>query len=171
MTARPLCLALAYATLAIPAASAGAAVQTSMSRAQVATRLGDEFRFVSTVRNTGARPLPGLVAHLDVVSRRGDVYVDPEDWSSERTRYLRPLAAGAARRIAWRVKAVNAGDVAVYVVVLGDRRPQAGPGLDVRVAERRPINAGGVLVLVLGLPVLLGLALLAVHRRRVIARA
>jgi hypothetical protein len=133
--------ALAAALVAAPAA---AAPELSMSRARVST----------------------LIAHLDVVSRDPAVYVDPEDWSSERTRYLAPLAPGASLEIPWTVKAVNAGRFYVYVVVQGDGRPLAGPALDARVSERRTLDAGGVLPLAVGLPALLGVALLGVRARR-----
>ena len=76
------------------------------------------------------------------------------------------MAPGASIVVPWTVKAVNAGRFAVYVVVLGDGRPLAGPALDARVAERRTIDAGGVLPLAVGLPALLGLALLGVRMRR-----
>ena len=76
------------------------------------------------------------------------------------------MAPGASLEIPWKVKAVNAGRFAVYVVVLGAGRPVAGPALDARVAERRTIDAGGVLPLAVGLPALLGLALLGVRARR-----
>jgi hypothetical protein len=155
--------ALASALIAAPAA---AAPELSMSRPRVSTSIGADFRFSATISNPGAAPLEGLIAHLDVVSRDPGVYVDPEDWSSERTRYLPPVAPGASIVLPWTVKAVNAGRFAVYVVVLGDGRPLAGPALDARVAERRTIDAGGVLPLAVGLPALLGLALLGVRTRR-----
>ena len=137
-----------------------------MSRARVSIRIGEDFRFTTAISNRGAAPLEGLVAHLDVVSHDRDVYVDPEDWSSERTRYLPRVAPGASLEIPWKVKAVNAGRFAVYVVVLGDGPPLAGPALDARVAERRTMDAGGVLPLAVGLPALLGVALLGVRARR-----
>ena len=127
-----------------------------MSRARVSIRIGEDFRFTTAISNRGAAPLEGLVAHLDVVSHDPCVYVDPEDWSSERTRYLPRVAPGASLEIPWNVKAVNAGRFAVYVVVLGDGPPLAGPALDARVAERRTMDAGGVLPLAVGLPALLG---------------
>lgn len=154
---------LAAALVATPAA---AAPELSMSRARVSIRIGADFRFSATVSNRGTAPLNGLIAHLDVVSHDRDVYVDPEDWSSERTRYLPPVAPGASLEIPWKVKAVNAGRFAVYVVVLGAGRPLAGPALDARVSEQRTIDAGGVLPLAVGLPALLGVALLAVRARR-----
>ena len=158
--------ACALAVALVGAAPAAAAPELSMSRARVDTRIGADFHFSATISNPGAAALQGLIAHLDVVSRDPGVYVDPEDWSSERTRYLPPLAPGASIVVPWTVKAVNAGRFAVYVVVLGRGRPLAGPALDARVAERRTIDAGGVLPLAVGLPGLLGLALLGVRARR-----
>jgi thiamine pyrophosphate-dependent acetolactate synthase large subunit-like protein len=148
------------------AAPAAAAPELSMSRAVVSTRIGADFRFQTTIANLGPAPMEGLIAHLDVVSRDPSVYVDPEDWSPERTRYLARLEPGAAIDVPWTVKAVNSGRFSVYVVVLGAGGPVAGPALDARVTERRTLDAGGVLPLALGLPALLGAALLGLRARR-----
>lgn len=157
--------ALLVALLALTgAAPAHAAVNVSVDRSRIATGLGDGFRFASTVTNTGSAPVSGLVAHLNVVSETRDVYVDPEDWSSERVQYLPTLAAGASVRTAWRGEAVNGGAFALYVVVL----PRAGPltvspAVRMHVTEHRTLNSGGVLPLVIGIP--LALTLLAVALR------
>jgi hypothetical protein len=148
------------------AAHTAAAAQVSVSETHVTTRMGEDFRLASTVANPASAPLAGLIAHLDVVSRDPHVYVDPEDWSSERTRYLPPIAAGGRVRIPWTVKAVNAGRFDVYVVLLGTPRPTAGPAVDVRVAQRTTVDAGGALPLAVGVPALLGLALVGVRLRR-----
>jgi thiamine pyrophosphate-dependent acetolactate synthase large subunit-like protein len=167
MTARGPCAGVACVLAALLlAAPATAAPELSMSRAVVSTRIGADFRFQTTIANPGPAPLEGLIAHLDVVSRDPSVYVDPEDWSSERTRYLARLEPGTSIEVPWTVKAVNAGRFSVYVVVLGAGRPLAGPALEARVSERRTIDAGGVLPLALGLPALLGAALLGVRARR-----
>ena len=167
MRPRVLCAAAAFAlAAAFLATPAVAAPEVSMSRLHVSTRIGADFRFTATIANRRRGTLSGLIAHLDVVSRDPAVYVDPEDWSSERTRYLPPLAPGASIVVPWTVKAVNAGRFAVYAVVLGDGRPVAGPALDARVSEQRTIDAGGVLPLAVGLPALLGIALLGVRARR-----
>jgi hypothetical protein len=159
-------LVLVVGGTASPGAARAASPEVSMSRTHVATSIGEEFGFTSAIGNTGSTPLSGLVAHLDVVSWDGDVYVDPEDWSSERTRYLPPLAPGRSIEVPWRVKAVNSGHLAVYVTVLGAGRPLTGPALDVRVASRTTIDAGGALPLAVGVPALLGLAAIGVRRRR-----
>jgi hypothetical protein len=50
--------------------------------------------------------------------------------------------------------------------VLGTGHPVTGPALDVRVATRTTIDAGGALPLALGVPTLLGFAAIGVRRRR-----
>jgi len=180
--ARRLRVALAFALAAAMAAAAPAlaaessspgAVAISMSRSGVSTALGDSFRFKSVVTNAGRTPLSGLVAHLNIVSWIQGVYVDPEDWSGQRTHYLPSLAPGGSVGVPWEVKSVNGGHFAVYVVVLPPRGPGSvpqslavGPDLDVRVTERKALDSGGVLVLSLGVPGLLGLALLGARARR-----
>jgi hypothetical protein len=151
---------------AAPGVARALSPEVSMSRTHVAINVGEEFRFASAIANTGSTPLSGLVAHLDVVSWDRDVYVDPEDWSSERTRYLPTLAPGRSIEVPWTVKAVNSGHLAVYVTVLGTGRPVTGPALDARVASRTTIDAGGALPLAVGVPALLGLAAIGVRRRR-----
>jgi hypothetical protein len=148
-------------------------VEVSLSRGHVSTGLGDGFGFTSTITNAGSAPLSGLVAHLNVVSFDPGVYVDPEDWSSRRTRYLAPLPRGGSTTIDWTVKAVNSGHLAIYVALLPSTNAGAvprdlsiSPALDLRVAEHRTLNPGGVLPLVVGLPALLGLAALGVRRTR-----
>lgn len=157
-----------------PAAAASSdGVTVALDRHRVATRLGEGFGFTSTITNRTARPLTGLVAHLNIASLRDGTYVDPEDWSPRRTQYLAPLAPGASKDLSWSVTAVNGGRLGVYVTVLPSRPPQTpasglavGAPIDLRVAERRTLNTDGVLPLVLGVPALLALAMVGVRTRR-----
>jgi hypothetical protein len=159
-------------TAATPRGAPGA-VTVTLDRDRVATALGDGFGFTSTIRNTSRRTLTGLVAHLNIASLRGGVYVDPEDWSPRRTQYVQPLAPGASIDLSWRVTAVNGGRLGVYVTVLPSRAPQTaatglavGAPIDLRVAERRTLNSGGVLFVALGVPGLLALAMAGARARR-----
>jgi hypothetical protein len=171
---RWIALALA-ATLALAeASSAAAGVGVAVDRPQVTVRLGEGFGFHSTIANQGTRPVAGLVAHLNVVSLRSGVYVDPEDWSSERTQFLAPLRPGASTTVSWTVKAVNSGDFAVYVVVVpsrgalasGDRRLAVSGPVAAHVTEHRTLNAGGILPLALCVPGLLGALTVGTRLRR-----
>jgi hypothetical protein len=156
---------------AAQAADASAPVSVTVDRAQISTKLGEKFVFRSTITNRGSTAASGLIAHLNVLSLRDGVYVDPEDWSSQRTRYLGTIPAGGSTTTAWRMQAVNSGRFGVYVAVLHEsgrgRPPRTGPAIRLAVAERRTLNSGGILPLVLGIPAFVGLLTLAfrLHRR------
>jgi hypothetical protein len=166
--ARLVGLTLAIVMAAAATASAATApVDVSISRTAVSTRLGESFSFSSQVTNTGTRAQSGLVAHLNIVGLTSGIYVDPEDWSEERTKFMAPLAPGGSASLAWNVKAVTGGRVAIYVVVLPEGgRPAVSPAMNVRITDTKDLNSGGVLPLALGVPALLGAATLTVRRRR-----
>jgi len=153
----------------VPAAQAAGGIAVAVDRTEISTKLGHKFVFHSTIRNRGATPARGLVAHLNVVDLSGNVYVDPEDWSSHRTRYLAPIPAGRSTRLGWRLNAVNAGTIGVYVAVLprtgAPVPPRTGPTIRVTIRDRRTLNSGGILPLALGIPACLGLIAVGVRRR------
>jgi hypothetical protein len=164
---------LAAGTIGASAPAPAAAVEVSMDRDQVSARLGESFGLRSTVTNSSPRPREDLVAHLNIVSLKKGVYVDPEDWSSERTQYLGALEPHESIDLSWNVEAVNGGEFAIYVVVVPGRnerapaaRLAASPAVDVRIEEHKTLNSGGVLPLALGIPALLGLLALGVRIRR-----
>lgn len=170
---------LATALVAIATATATAApmpstpVSVSLSRSSVSVGIGDSFSFTSTITNRGSAPASGLVAHLNVLSFTHGVYVDPEDWSSNRTRYLDPIPPGQSTTVDWTVKAVNGGDFGIYVAVLGTpasgaspAEPTISPALVAHVTEQRNVNPQGVLPLALGVPALIAGAMGAVRLRR-----
>ncbi len=162
-------LPLLAAAVLVAAPNVTAAVSVSVDRAAITTSLGRKFHFHSTIRNSGATPATGLVAHLNVLSLRPGTYVDPEDWSSNRTRYLAPIPAGGSTTLDWLVQAVNAGSIGIYVAVLqatGEGTPVSGPTVHVAIAERRTLNSNGILPLALGVPACLGLLAVGVRVRR-----
>jgi hypothetical protein len=158
--------------VAAPATPAAARWSASVDRTRISTELGRTFVFRSTVANGGSVSADDLIAHLNIVSFRSDIYVDPEDWSTHRTRYLGPLAAGGSKTITWRVKAVNSGSFGVYVTVLrrgrSGRAPVVAPTVVVAVAGRKTLNAGGILSVALTVPAILVVltAGLKLRRRR-----
>src|SRR6187401_2192323 len=99
------------AAVAVPAGDAAAAadVVVSVDRPATTTELGRRFVLRSTISNRGTAAATGLIAHLNVLSLRRGVYVEPEDWSSDRTRYLAPIGAGRSIALTWNLQAVNAG--------------------------------------------------------------
>jgi hypothetical protein len=159
----------ALVALLVSAPTADAAVAVSVDRTAISTKLGEKFTFRSTISNDGSGSAASLVAHLNVLSLRPGVYVDPEDWSSNRTRYLAPISARGSTTIDWEVQAVNAGSIGIYVAVLpasGEGQPTTSPTVHVTIAERRTLNSGGILPLALGIPALLALLALGLRVSR-----
>jgi hypothetical protein len=156
--------------LAGPATSSSNQIAVTVDRTTLATSLGHKFSVRSRIVNNGGSPVSGLVAHLNVLSLRPDVYLDPEDWSSHRTRYLPTIPAGDSLTISWRMQAVNAGSIAVFVAVLpqsGESSPPAtGPTVHVSIVRRRTLNSGGILPLALGIPALIAALSVGIRMRR-----
>jgi hypothetical protein len=170
-----LAIALTAAGLAGTAATAApssSSVSVSLSRTSTSVKIGNSFGFTSTIANRGTSTISGLVAHLNVLSFTHGVYVDPEDWSSNRTRYLEPLPPGQSTTVDWSVKAVNGGEFGIYVTALGTpaaattpTEPTVSPALVAHVAEQRNVNPQGVLPLALGVPAVLAAAMAALRLR------
>jgi hypothetical protein len=147
----------------------------SVSRSEVSTQTGNTFQFTSEITNNGSVASPPLIANLDFVAIDQSTYVDPEDWSQERTLTVDPIPAGSSAMQSWTVKPILKGDVAAYVVVL-PRLPNlatagplaASPAIRLHVEEHRALNPGGVLPVVLAVPgaLALGLAGLQLARRK-----
>jgi hypothetical protein len=157
-----------YAAVAAeaPAPAPVTITQDSATRSAV---VGERFSLTSTVKNAGTEPVTGLVAHLDIVSLDPDVYVDPEDWSSNRTKYLTDVAPGDSLSLPWTVQAVSDGTFVVYVALVtpdGGSAVTNGPAVRVDVASRRTINAGGIVPVALAVPAVLVAMLVAVRYRR-----
>jgi uncharacterized membrane protein len=142
----------------------------------VSILLGDRFTITSEVKNTGSTPTGEILAHLNVASIEGSVYVDPEDWSPNRSQQL-SLKPGESRKLTWEIQAVNSGHFAAYVVVVpfgssvaGNEDLKISQLVNVDVAQRTTLTAGGALPVVLAVPLLIGLAaaaaLFRVRRRR-----
>jgi hypothetical protein len=145
-------------------------VSVSADRAQISVRLGRPFAFRTTITNPAATETEALIAHLNILSLREGTYVDPEDWSAQRTWYLGTIPAGGSRTITWNLKAVGSGSFGVYVAVLPQESPveppTTSPTVQVAVEERKLLNSGGILPLVLGIPAAVGLLAVGVRLRR-----
>ena len=167
---RAMIVALALATGLAPAPAATSQVSVRVDPTTVSTSIGQRFPLISTVRNHGDRPVSGLVAHLHVLGLDPDVYVDPEDWSSQRTIYLDPVPAHATTRLDWTVQAVNPGRLVIYVAVTATQGTDAAAAsntLRLAVASQRTVEAGGILPLALAMPAaVLLLTGFAGYRRR-----
>jgi len=141
---------------------AASELTVTLNKSEVDAATGDVFTLASEIRNEGPDMTPPLIANLAFVAIDGSTYVDPEDWSSERTLAVAPIASGETETLTWEIKTVMEGDVAAYVVLL-PAPPRleakgplaASPALQMHVREHRALNPGGVLPTVFGVPLLL----------------
>jgi hypothetical protein len=179
-------IVLGLLTLAAPAAAASASASSSsastaaagatvdqvtvtLDREQVVTPVGGRFTIRTRLVNDGDSPTGPLIAHLNVASLTSDVYVDPEDWSTQRTQWVDPLDPGQDLELTWRLQAVNVGSFDSYVVLLPTAdRPgtslSVSPSVRLSVSSRQTLSGGGVLPVVIAVPALL--ALLVGYRAR-----
>jgi hypothetical protein len=151
--------------LAAPALAAGPpSLRVVAEPAQIETVLGDRFMITTEITNTGAAPSGEILAHLNVASIEGSVYVDPEDWSSDRSQEL-SLQPGESQKLSWELQAVNPGHFAAYVAVVpfgsnvaGNEDLTISPLVNVAVASRTTLTAQGALPVVVTIPLVLGIA-------------
>jgi uncharacterized membrane protein len=166
-------LSMVAAAVAVPTSQASqvdpSAVSVELDETELTVGPGEQFSFESTLRNSGDSQ-SGLIANLNIVGADADIYVDPEDWSTERTQFLDDLPAGESTQLRWTVRAIDAGELMLYVAVSStdaDSVAVSGP-LHVTVTGQRVVNPQNVVPLVMATPVavlaLLGLTL--VRRRR-----
>ncbi len=137
---------------------------------------GDTLTFTSEITNNGAAATPALIANLTFASIDLDTYVDPEDWSPQRTIAIAPIGPGQSATQSWTVTPVLPGEIAIYVAVLpgepelvSNGSIAASPGLRLSVDEHRSLNPGGVLPVVVAVPAFVAAAFvgLVAARRRI----
>ena len=150
-------------------------LRITVSESELSTLTGDEFTFTSEITNEGEEKTAPLIANLAFVAVDGRTYVDPEDWSGDRTLHVGSIGAGDSITQTWTVKTVLEGDVAAYVSVLPappELSPTStlavSPAIQMHVEEDRKLNPGGVLPTVLVVPAVLAAAFAGL---RVVRRA
>ena len=79
---------------------------------------GDWVEFNTILQNNGTTATPPLVAHLNIAAVEKGRYVDPEDWSPERTQYLEPIQPADSIRLHWKVHALVKGNFASFVTIV-----------------------------------------------------
>jgi len=137
-------------------------------------KAGTPLEYKTAVTNAGTEASPPFTVAMNIINlnAKGDV-VDPEDWSPQRTQYAEPLAPGQSTTLSWRINAILDGDYMVYMVAIpapasaqATSHPVASPGIHLTVTKYTRLNPGGVLPYAIGGPVVLGLIIFVVYRRR-----
>jgi hypothetical protein len=159
----------------VPAGAARSADSLSVEfdESRVDLVVGDKFTLTSTITNSGAVASTPIIAHLNVASLTSDVYVDPEDWSSSRSRYLPAIQPGQSVDVTWNMQAVNSGWFDAYVVLLPHGASSLGSdplvvsdAVLAKISGRPTANPGGALPAVIGIPAVIGAAALWTRYRR-----
>ena len=83
---------------------------------------GEWIEFNTVLHNTSDAATPPLVAHLNVAAVEPGPYVDPEDWSPNRTRYVAAIQSGDSVQLQWRVHALMEGEFGVFVTIISSER-------------------------------------------------
>jgi len=135
----------------------------------------DHVLFNTVVTNNSGQHTAPLILAMNIINlnARGDI-VDPEDWSPQRTQYIEAgLAPGESATLGWRVNAILDGDYMVYLVVIpaptgadATSHPVSSPGVHLTVTPFTRLNPGGVLPFAIGGPLLIGVVIWLVYRRR-----
>jgi hypothetical protein len=130
----------------------------TVSESEVSKLTGDSFTFTSTITNNGAQTTPPLIANLNFTSLDNSTYIDPEDWSPQRTMSVDPLESSASVTKTWKVNPILEGEVAAYIVILPNSETlttqplTTSPAIHIHVGAQRSLNPGGVLPVTLAVP-------------------
>ncbi len=130
-------------------------------------KMGDNLIYRSVIRNTGATPVHGVVAWLGLVQvdPGREQPVDLEDWSAHKAITAPVLAPGEAVTTTWPMRLIAAGTYRVVISAAGGTGAlQPSNFVDLVVAQKPVVEQGRVLPVAIGVPMLLGGALLL--RRR-----
>ena len=77
-------------------------VEVAADPPTVSTVLGGRFKITTEIKNTGSAATGEILAHLNVASIEGSVYVDPEDWSTDRSQQ-NSRKPGESRNLSWEI--------------------------------------------------------------------
>lgn len=149
-------------------------LQISIDKSDTVVRAGLPVPFKTVVTNSASEASGPVIVAMNIINlnAKGDI-VDPEDWSPQRTQYVAALAPGQSTSLDWRVNAIIDGDYMIYMVAIpapvgadATSQPVASSGIHLTVTPYTKLNPGGVLPYALGGPLLLGLVISFVYRRR-----
>lgn len=121
--------------------------------------MGDHLRFLSTITNTGAAPIEGLVAWITLVEidPGNEQPVDLEDWSAHKAITGAALGPGRSVRTDWPMRLIKGGDYRVVVSVTdrNSRRVFTSSTIEFHVRQKPVLQTGRVLPVAAGLPLLI----------------
>jgi len=135
-----------------------------------APQMGDNLSFHTVIRNDGTAPVDGLIAWISLVQidKGKEQPLDLEDWSAHKAATAASLAPGRTIETDWPMRLIQAGKYRVVVSAVS--RDSAGlvasPFVDFTVRQKPTVEARRILPVSLGLPLLIGGAMLWRRRGR-----
>ncbi len=159
---------------AFQAESRGNSLQISIDKTYTTLKTGDAIKFNTLVKNNGMEESPPLVVAMNIINlnAQGDT-VDPEDWSPQRTQYIKSLTAGQSTNLSWRINTILEGNFMVYMVLIpqpegteATSQPVASSGIHITVTPFTRLNPKGVLPYVIGGPLIFLMITILVYRFR-----
>ena len=157
-----------------PTGAGVAGIEMTISQHHAVVGQGDSIIYTTTVTNHGneaSRPLTFAMNIINLDSA-GEI-VDPEDWSPRRTQYIEQLGPGQSETLRWRVNCIMDGDFMLYMVAIpkperpeDTSQPAVTSGIHMTISPRVKLNPKGILLYVVGTPVLLVLGMVYLSRRR-----
>ena len=137
-------------------------------------KASDSIFFDTVVTNNGADMTPTIFVAMNIINlKKGGEPIDPEDWSPQRTQAIGPLRPGESATLSWRVNAILAGSVLIYMVAApqpegtdATSHPVASPGIHLTVTPFTKLNPSGVLPYAIGNPIIVLVLIYFVNRLR-----
>jgi hypothetical protein len=121
--------------------------------------MGDHLRFWSTITNTSTTPVEGMVAWISLVEidPGNEQPVDLEDWSAHKAITGATIGPGQALRTDWPMRLIKGGDYRVVVSVTnrGSNTVFTSPTLQFHVQQKPVLQAGRVLPVAAGVPLMI----------------
>jgi hypothetical protein len=121
--------------------------------------MGDNLRFSSTITNTGAVSIEGIVAWISLVEidAGNEQPMDLEDWSAQKAVTGAVLSPGESLKTDWPMRLIKRGDYRVVVSMTdrGGRRVNTSPIVQFHVREKPVLQAGRVVWVAAVIPFLI----------------
>ena len=121
---------------------------------------GDAMHFHSSIRNTSAHPVKGLVAWISLVevTPGREQPMDLEDWSAHKAVAGATLGPGTTLATDWPMRLIQSGDYRVVISATdrNERSVYTSPTLEFHVARKPIVESSRILPVALGLPLLIG---------------
>lgn len=150
------------------AAPVSIAIQPAAANA-ASPQMGDHLNFHTVIRNDGTAPLDGLTAWISLVQvdPGHEQPIDLEDWSAHKAVTEAVLKPGQTIETDWPMRLIQAGHyrVAVSAASRSGTEPTSSRFLDFAVRQKPVVESQRVFPVALGIPLLLGVALLWQVRR------